>query len=171
MVEVMKPQDKHSTHSLSFIECVVASNKLASARKAHVEMPKLERFRWRKEGKESARRPEDPQFCHEVNACCPKACVWAPSSLPKLAPVLAIIFLIHWWIYPLRCGISCWLCPACIHLNTCVHACKPLFKDGGAARKLSELCSSGFVESSSWPWSWWERQVSSYSFLLLTSGS
>ena len=45
IVEVMRPQDKHSTHSLSFIECVVASNKLAIACKAHVEMLKVERFR------------------------------------------------------------------------------------------------------------------------------
>ena len=36
---------KHSTHSLSFIEYVVASNKLASARKAHVEILKVERFK------------------------------------------------------------------------------------------------------------------------------
>ena len=37
--------DKHSTHSLSFIEYVVARNKVVSARKAHVEIPKVERFR------------------------------------------------------------------------------------------------------------------------------
>ena len=60
---------KQSTNSLSFIEYVVGSNKLASARKAHVEMPKVERFRRGKEGKESAGRPEDPPFCHEVNTC------------------------------------------------------------------------------------------------------
>ena len=41
--------DEHPTHSVSFIECVVTSNKVVSARKnvrsTHVEMPKVERFR------------------------------------------------------------------------------------------------------------------------------
>ena len=60
--------DKHSTHSLSFIEYVVARNKVVSARKAHVEIPKVERFRMG-EGKKSAGRPGDPQICHEVHAC------------------------------------------------------------------------------------------------------
>jgi hypothetical protein len=38
--------------------CAVASDKVVSARKAHVEIPKVERFRIR-EGKESAWMPED----------------------------------------------------------------------------------------------------------------
>ena len=41
--------NEHSTHSVSFIECVVASNKVVSARKnvrsTHVGIPKVERFR------------------------------------------------------------------------------------------------------------------------------
>ena len=52
--------DKHSTHSLSFIEYVVARNKVVSARKAHVEMPKVERFKMgegRKEERLQAGRP------------------------------------------------------------------------------------------------------------------
>ena len=62
--------NKRSTH---IIECVVASNKVVSARKAHVEIPKVARFRMRegRKGERLARawRPEDPQLCHEVHAC------------------------------------------------------------------------------------------------------
>jgi hypothetical protein len=45
---------KHSTHNLSFIECVVASNKVVSAPKAHAEISKVERFRMR-EGRKGER--------------------------------------------------------------------------------------------------------------------
>ena len=48
-------------------------------------------------------------------------------------------------------GLDRWLCPTRFRLNTCVHTCKLFSKDEGAARKLSGSCSSGFVESSSWP--------------------
>ena len=48
--------DKHCTHSLSFIECVVASDKVVSTRKkarsAHVEILKVERFRMKEGRKE-----------------------------------------------------------------------------------------------------------------------
>ena len=44
----------HSTHSLSFIECEVASNKVVSTRKAHVEIPKVEMFGMR-EGRKGER--------------------------------------------------------------------------------------------------------------------
>ena len=43
--------DNHSTHSVGSIEDVIASNKVVSTRKnacsAHVEIPKVERFRMR----------------------------------------------------------------------------------------------------------------------------
>ena len=53
-------QWKHCTH---VIECVVGSNKVVSAHEAHVEIPKVERFRMR-EGRKgerlaSAWRPKD----------------------------------------------------------------------------------------------------------------
>ena len=67
----MNTFSKHSAHSVSFIECVVASNKVMSARKkicsTHVEKPKVERFRMREGRKQRACKAEDPQLGHEVN--------------------------------------------------------------------------------------------------------
>ena len=65
--------DIWSKYFTRIIERVVASKKVVSAREkarsAHVEIPKLERFRMgerRKEQRLEARRPkEDPQLCHE----------------------------------------------------------------------------------------------------------
>ena len=52
---------KHYTHSLSFIECDVASNKVVSTRKAHVEIPKVERLRMR-EGRKGERLEDRRSF-------------------------------------------------------------------------------------------------------------
>ena len=78
----------HSTHSGSIIERVVVSNKVVStgkkARSAHVEIPKVERFRMMegaKEGMESARRSKDPQLCHEVNTLKHVPRLFSASSL------------------------------------------------------------------------------------------
>ena len=51
---------KYSTHSLGFIECAIASNKVVSARKTHVEISKMETFvmrEGRKGERPGARRP------------------------------------------------------------------------------------------------------------------
>ena len=65
----------HSTHSLSFIECEVASNKVVSTRKAHVEIPKVEMFGMR-EGRKGERLEARRTFC-----------LLAPRSIvPKLFP-------------------------------------------------------------------------------------
>ena len=90
--------DKHSTHSLCFIEYVVARNKVVSARKAHVQMPKVERFRW-KEGKDSARRPPIlPRGEHVlVYFYVGRQSTCLSSFSPTwYATVLAIVFLIPW---------------------------------------------------------------------------
>ena len=94
---------KHSTHSLSFVECVVASNKVASARKAHVEMPKVERFRMRE-----GRKGEHPEAKRPPNMPPGECMFWfifkyikhvpeLPPIFPKLAlvgPVPSLVFLI-----------------------------------------------------------------------------
>ena len=65
--------NNHSTHSVSGIEHVGTRNKVVSTskntRSAHAEISKVQRFRMMarvKEGKESARRPEDPQLSHDL---------------------------------------------------------------------------------------------------------
>jgi hypothetical protein len=55
--------DNYSTHSVNVIECVVAGNKVVSTREnirsAHVEIPKVERFRVR-EGRKGERLEARP---------------------------------------------------------------------------------------------------------------
>ena len=77
---------KHSTHSLSFNECVVTSDKVVSARKearsAHVEILKME-----VQGEKRQERTVHPQSC---------TCKHIPFSnaLSSLLHVLAFVFLI-----------------------------------------------------------------------------
>jgi len=53
---------KHSTN-LEFIECVVVRNKVVSSRKAHVEIPKVERFRMREGSKGVHPGDQKTPFC------------------------------------------------------------------------------------------------------------
>ena len=66
--------DTFSQRSTHVIECVVPSNKVVSAREAHVERPKVETREVQDEGRKErralgkrleARRPP----CHEAHAC------------------------------------------------------------------------------------------------------
>ena len=72
----------HSTYSVSSIERVVASNKMVSIRKntrsAHIEIPKVERFRMREEIRAPGRQKTPNYVCHEVDAC------WLPKHGPEL---------------------------------------------------------------------------------------
>ena len=106
------------THSLSFMECVVASHKVMSACKkvcsAHVETPKVERFRKKGEHLE-ARRP------HKVNACLvyfykvpPSTCLsWSltSSSHPILVSVFSLLGHVPFSVSGLD-PLGCWVCLA-----------------------------------------------------------
>ena len=97
---------KHSTHSLSFKECVVASNKVVSAlkeaRSAHVKMSKMEvqdKGGHERTAPKHRRPPITPRLVgHEVNACAGLflyTCLrFSDSPFFSLLRVLDFVFLI-----------------------------------------------------------------------------
>ena len=100
---------KHSTHSLGFIECAIASNKVVSARKTHVEISKMETFVMGKEGKESARRPEHPKlwqplfvYFYTVPTCLSFLLQPSSSSFSFLGGLSSLVGGL--------CPLACWLC-------------------------------------------------------------
>jgi hypothetical protein len=111
----------HSTHSLSFNKCAVASDKVVSAHKeirsAHAEMSKMEVQDKGAARKESA-QTQDPQLCHEVNSMWVGLFLYtcqhvpglvgqlslfskAPSSFSFLGGLLSLVseldFLVYWF--------------------------------------------------------------------------
>ena len=84
--------------------------------------------------KESAGKPEDPQFCHEVNTCWSiftydakaRAC-----QAPLLLPSPSSFSFLGSLPFPVG-GLDRWLRLARLRLNACVYTCKfSFFEDGG----------------------------------------
>ena len=98
---------------------------------------------WGKEGKESAGRPEDPQFCHELNAvlvyfyrgrqstCLSSSWQFSPSLLQSSPSSFSFLGDLPSSVG----GLDCWLCLARLRLNTCLHICR-LFS------QMEVLCGS-----------------------------
>ena len=129
---------KHCTH---VIECVVGSNKVVSAHEAHVEIPKVERFRMR-EGRKgerlaSAWRPKDGPIMPQRG----RALVYfriPPNTCPPfsiLCSVLVFAFLIHWRFTLFDGSAYCLRWVRSISMN----AGAPWNLQG--SRQLNEVCS------------------------------